>query len=67
MGCEFAFGYYAGLLLGQAEPLDGGAIRGVVAACWLCGELEGGAMCRVLVSCWRRGVLEEFWEEFQRF
>ena len=42
MGCEFAFGYYAGLLLGQAEPLDGGAIRGCAvnykgeqfAECW---------------------------------
>ena len=49
MGCEFEFGYTAGLLLGRAEPAGrGGAIRGVV-------DLDGGAIHGVVAAWWRRG------------
>ena len=45
MGCEFGFGCnagpgIAGQLLGQAKPLDGGTIRGVLAVCWRRDVLE---------------------------
>ena len=48
MGCEFEFGYTAGLLLGRAEAAGRGAIRDVV-------DLEGGAIRCVVAAWWRLG------------
>ena len=58
MGCEFEFGYTAGLLLGRAELAGGGgnSRRG--------GSGRGGNSRRgggVVAAWWRCGVLDEFW------